>query len=457
MKTIIIDWDSCRLTNEDFENIIKNKIYSDYNFAIISTNKRADEIRRDLNNKVHHCAEDIANLNILIPDNEEDKLTLLEENNFLVGEDHIDDLIFVSGSAKERSVFKRSGIAAFPKLPDPPKPKLITQADNSFFTSTQKSKEKFFMQQAVKLFQSTGNTFAGNVAIVNKKNKGSESSWYAKSKSIKKMNQAQLEVFSGELLRFLLGDQQPKSRYLVDEDKIFVLSKSVNGFTNFNSQDALNKLEENHFKGLLPTLFVCMFMEEADLKADNMGIDENGRVVKIDNDAAFASILWSMIDNQVPPYTHLSQARVKQYSFSSNDIDDPINPSQFNAAVWQAGSVFRDKQITSPENIRELCYVWAKLVYSKPIIFHLIDVTIQSPELKDTLKDLITHKINMLVNMLNNHAEFINYMKEDGDRVLNQIKDEVTAYKQQNSKYFSDVNITIENENPFPMTNKIKL
>jgi len=219
---------------------------------------------------------------------------------------------------------------------------------------------------------------------------------------------------------------------------------SVKGFENFNSNKSLARLAENKFKGLLPVIFVCMFMEEADLKADNIGLDENGNVVKIDNDAAFASILWSILENYIPSYSNLNKSLQKQFKFSGEDINNPINPTDFNATTWQVRTLFKDNNIFSTENIHEMYDVWKKIISSKPIIFRLIDMIIQSPDLNATLKNLMTKKIEHLTELLNQHSEYKSYMQNNGDEVMKKIKNDAQDFKKNNKKYFTGSNVDLD-------------
>lgn len=98
------------------------------------------------------------------------------------------------------------------------------------------------------------------------------------------------EVIGQEFFRLLIP-YQPKTRLLVDNDmygsrhKYYVISKEIPKFKKFhelNHAVLKKKLLNGTYKGLGDILVASLFLREDDLHSGNIGVDEQGRVVKID-------------------------------------------------------------------------------------------------------------------------------------------------------------------------------
>lgn len=347
------------------------------------------------------------------------------------------DYLFISSNRFARSSVSAADIPVDSKLP----PYKVKRSKNPG-RPTEQHRDNFSFESSQTLFPSTGNQFHSKVSIVDKTNKSKSSSWYAKEKSPERIHHVQLEVLAGELLRYLLGDTFPKHRYLVSDDQLFVMSKKVEGFCNFNSRSALEEFKANGCKGLLPLLFTCMFLEEADLKPDNFGVDEQRRITKIDNDGTFTSITFSMSGNQIPAYADLKTSLVNQYSFSESDIAHPHSPDHYKPACWP-DSLFTSDMIMTEENLNELFYVWAKILTTSTIILQIMDKIIDSGNLKETLREALLFKMNTLSQYLHNHTGFKDYMTRNGDDVMLKIQTELTAFAKSNREYFRDMDLSL--------------
>lgn len=116
------------------------------------------------------------------------------------------------------------------------------------------------------------------------------------------------ELFAGEVYRFLLGDTQPKSRVTrgsTNLDKYQLAIKVIEGFKPFREQPRINNVPS-----LACVLITSIFLEEIDLKSDNIGVDKEGNVVKIDHGCSIASLY--------------SGVKETELQIAISDLEDPI-------------------------------------------------------------------------------------------------------------------------------------
>lgn len=101
---------------------------------------------------------------------------------------------------------------------------------------------------------------------------------------------AQREVYAQELFRVFMPNH-PKTRITCDEKGIMYVASQ--GIENFKQLDEINNLEagliSGKYQGLGEVMVMSLLMNEVDLKFENMGLDKNKRIVKIDGDWCFAA------------------------------------------------------------------------------------------------------------------------------------------------------------------------
>jgi len=451
-STFIIDWDDKSITDIDLEKIVINSPI-EFNLIVLSSCSPINEVIKQLKNKYLDHEKKVNSIVILNPEQllnrnarkkllAENKLEILNNLNYLNEPEKLKSYYFISANVPARSEFKKIGIESSYKLPE-----INVKKIKNYLHPTKQTSQNFTISNLKTFSPSTGNRFGAKMGTLFKnETKKYSNMWFIKEKSTE-MCFIQLEVFAGELLRFLLGESQPKSRYLIDDKKILVLSKAVPEFINFNSEEVINKLIKNKFKGLLPVLFSCMFIEEADLKTDNIGMDVLGNIVKIDNDGAFTSIIFSMEANshEVPSFSNLSKLLTSKFSFSLDDIDAPHHPKNYSALCWVDlfFKQFKDEDILSNENLEDLYYIFIKIISTSSIIFHLMEKNIERDDMKLTLKELLNHKIESLIGILKNHSNFNDFLLKNYDKIMDQIKNDIKKFKNNNSKYFENDKTTI--------------
>lgn len=122
-----------------------------------------------------------------------------------------------------------------------------------------------------------------------------DSLWYMKREP--KCDQPVHEVIGQELFRLLLPNQ-PKTRLMLKRDiygkrdQLYILSKEIPGYRSFGRikpSELLTNILNEQYTGLGEVLVAALFLREGDLHLGNIGIDENGHVVKIDGGFIFNS------------------------------------------------------------------------------------------------------------------------------------------------------------------------
>lgn len=122
-----------------------------------------------------------------------------------------------------------------------------------------------------------------------------DSLWYMKREP--KCKRPVCEVIGQELFRLLLP-HQPKTRLMLrrdiygQRDQIYILSKEIPAykpFSDIDSAELLTNILNGQYIGFGEVLVAALFVQENDLHSGNIGVDENGRVVKIDGGHIFCS------------------------------------------------------------------------------------------------------------------------------------------------------------------------
>ncbi len=102
------------------------------------------------------------------------------------------------------------------------------------------------------------------------------------------------ELIAQELLRLFIP-RQPKTRLVYDEknDCEYVMSKQVSGYRSLEtvSREELKQgIKTGKYTGLGEIQIMALFLNEIDLKFDNMCLNDLNQIVKIDGDRCFAQI-----------------------------------------------------------------------------------------------------------------------------------------------------------------------
>lgn len=115
--------------------------------------------------------------------------------------------------------------------------------------------------------------------------------WYFKHENDRLA--ANNEVVAQELFRLFIPNH-PKTRLVLGEQgETSVVSREVPGFQPLEKMDphVLNqRLKDGTYKGLGEVMVMALWLNEADLKLGNMGVDKDGKVVKLDGGWCLAQL-----------------------------------------------------------------------------------------------------------------------------------------------------------------------
>lgn len=164
------------------------------------------------------------------------------------------------------------------------------------------------------------------------------------------------EVVAGEMIRLMLPQEQPKSRFILNTNEkwqnIYVASKEVKGYRSFSTflqekkaeliknkgvrkKEDINKLYNllNDIHGLGTLAIIAIFLGEGDFKFDNFGVDPKGNIVKIDNDWCFSMLRLKSYGNEIIKGYNKS---LSELSFEITDalLKNPIYPVGYSAWNW---------------------------------------------------------------------------------------------------------------------------
>ncbi|MBL7480598.1 hypothetical protein [Legionella bononiensis] len=171
-------------------------------------------------------------------------------------------------------------------------------------------------------------------------------------KEIASPTDARIEILAQEFFRLIIP-HQPETRLLENPHTRthFILSEEAPGYRDLPNEP-LN-FANGTYTGLGQVLICSVFLEEVDLKNGNLGLDAQGRVIKIDGDWCFAEwqrggvgrkygLTPEMIANLPYPrdfyaFNWLDLAHQEVKSVSSRIVNpDLINARQFRDEVNQA-------------------------------------------------------------------------------------------------------------------------
>ncbi|STX27873.1 Uncharacterised protein [Legionella beliardensis] len=409
MKSLIIDWD---FPPKDIDKVFPALLSSDYKIILTSAFKDSETIKAELEEKNLYPKGDLIK-KLAIQSLEPLQQKTDQRKEAANGQEKLvksylkepankqDKITFISSNIQARLKVKSLDIpvsAAPPVLSAS-----ATNPEPSNLRPYQTTPNRFLMRDAQRILPSTGNTFASNSSqgVYKLAEAGDRSAvWYAKERDTSKLTRVQLEVFVSETLRLFLGPHLPQSSYMFSDDKqsVYALSKESEGFQNLNQAESRALLEQQGFKGVLPTLFLCMFLEEADLRTDNLGVDTQGHFIKIDNDGALASLVFA-----------LTGQAANNYSFTADDLNNPHRPKHFDAASWQT-TIFNHDSLTTAENKLELYALWQQMLQNQDKFFKLIEDTIEDVPTKQKLIEKMTNKFQALAQMLQTHPEYNQFL-----------------------------------------------
>lgn len=143
-------------------------------------------------------------------------------------------------------------------------------------------------------------------------------------KEIKNPALAKLELLAQEFFRLIIP-QQPRTLLTTPEltGIQYILSEEVMGYQNL-PQGVPEKFSNGQYSGLGEVLACSLFLQETDLKNGNVGLNNRGRVIKIDGDLSFGELQGST-------HQHLSS---KLFKITPEAIASLPMPKDYFAYNW---------------------------------------------------------------------------------------------------------------------------
>lgn len=178
--------------------------------------------------------------------------------------------------------------------------------------------------------ENTDANFSHEICLRYKLKKGEQKSfWYAKSLG-KKRDEAILETLAQEFYRLILP-QQPKTRRAISKTKTgeyeyHIISKQIPYFDEkfFLFPNKTKLILDNSPKGLAATQVLALLLNEVDFKAGNVGVDEAGKVIKIDGGLSFIKLN--------PRFKYLYEG--KNLDITQADLEALPNLVNYEACNW---------------------------------------------------------------------------------------------------------------------------
>lgn len=186
----------------------------------------------------------------------------------------------------------------------------------------------------------------------------SEKTWYCKK--MKNFTEAVFEIVGQEFFRLIIP-HQPETKLLHDPKKnlYYILSEEVKGYKQI--PDNPKHFTNGVYTGLGQVLVCAAFLQEIDLKNGNIGLDNQGRIIKIDGDWCFAQ---GRLGNDAEQNI--------QYNFTTETIDSFPYPKDFYAFNWldivksgvkqQESLMIEPELSTSPSFRREINQALLKIM-----------------------------------------------------------------------------------------------
>ncbi|WP_342146959.1 hypothetical protein [Rickettsiella endosymbiont of Aleochara curtula] len=186
----------------------------------------------------------------------------------------------------------------------------------------------------LKTLNNNNNNFSHQVYFLKKfKNGTSKSQWYAKFLGENK-KEVILETLAQEFYRLILS-QQPKTRWVCmpgneaaikQSSEYYVISKEISDFDeHFFLFPKKNKLIlDNSITGLAATQVLALWLNEIDFKAGNVGVDGDGKVIKIDGGLSLIKLN--------PKFNNLHEG--KNLDITKADLKTLPNLVNYEACNW---------------------------------------------------------------------------------------------------------------------------
>ncbi|CAM4431486.1 MAG: hypothetical protein LEGION0398_MBIBDBAK_01356 [Legionellaceae bacterium] len=188
-----------------------------------------------------------------------------------------------------------------------------------------------------------------------------------------KLHVYEVEAFSSEIYRFLLGnDRAPKVRVLVDENnEVYgTVSKKIHNYKSFydvirekNKRIPNKRLIKAGFGSLIAASYI---MEERDLHGGNYGFNHEGKLSRIDFDQNLLPLVSNRIKRDIPSVETLNNLLTHKLEEGNNPLKDAFKFENQEAglAVMETKEEFRfDKWKTfiklcllKEENIKAMLY-----------------------------------------------------------------------------------------------------
>lgn len=137
---------------------------------------------------------------------------------------------------------------------------------------------------------------------------------------------ARHEVLAQEFFRLFIP-HQPQTRIAKDEKDYFVCSEKVESYKSLPYGEG-KLFEDGTYTGLGQAILVAVFLQEVDLKNGNIGLDKDGRVIKIDGDQCLASLLDERLHFSLTPEV-IANLPSKGDFAANNWLDDKRTNSFF--------------------------------------------------------------------------------------------------------------------------------
>jgi hypothetical protein len=148
--------------------------------------------------------------------------------------------------------------------------------------------------------------------------------------SLSRSNEAILETLAQEFYRLILP-QQPKTRRTISKTKTgtfeyHVLSKEISKLDEkfFLFPNKTKLILDNSLTGLAATQVLALLLNEVDFKAGNVGVDEDGQVIKIDGGLSFIKLN--------PRFKYLYEG--KNLDITQADLEALPNLANYEACNW---------------------------------------------------------------------------------------------------------------------------
>ncbi|MCE0723041.1 MULTISPECIES: hypothetical protein [Legionella] len=303
------------------------------------------------------------------------------------------------------------------------------------------------LKKSLENFESQGakDTSGGHTAGIHKKkaketrpnSQRNKKSWFVKE-AYSPDEPLELEVISGEVYRFWIGNTQPKTRLVTDKlDKRYVASEGVPGFKTFKSIMEQGG-KPTDYKTLARILVSALVLAETDLKADNIGVNSGGTSVKIDHDSS----LWPIVRRIMSMQNDLNQV-----NFSFEDLDDILAPKTFKPTIWAGGLKKEIKdELRKNEEFKKEVYlqILRILVYPPEVLTKIQEVNAPSDlQLKEEIDNFLQERISLLrTEALKSKGfrEFITNLNIDDCE--SEFKSELKEFFSENRAYAEGIDIS---------------